>query len=329
MREFSLFLRGIGPETVVTMTLNGQKIDDSTVYEDGTLTLRCSPVLMQSHDYLVVTAEPHTESLVLDQDHRLLMARKLVETMRMESLNKQRLAGQLPQFLAGSLNLTAYEFALVDSQKRALAELLTGCGYQRTHLPGQGGEALILWNNANDERVNYRFLAQDLDRQAVLLQGQVPHFAKLTIIDETVEFQSSEQAAVGRVSVGEWFDSLVARSEDLALQEMAAVIQFDIRGSSGRTAYLAMKDGRVMLGDGQHPQPNTSITAEAADWLAMINGDAGLEEMFMGGKLLITGDLNLILPLAGMVRVNPPRKYLEDGWRLEIEYPNGLRFVNN
>ena len=50
------------------------------------------------------------------------------------------------------------------------------------------------------------------------------------------------------------------------------VVQFEISGAGGRTAYLLQTGQDVNLVDGTHPNADVTITASTADWLSLLNG---------------------------------------------------------
>jgi putative sterol carrier protein len=99
------------------------------------------------------------------------------------------------------------------------------------------------------------------------------------------------------------------------------VVQFDIQGAQGHTAFLTLtEEGDVLLAEGHHEAPDVTITAEDVDWLALINGLIGPEESFLSGKLQISGDLNLALQMAQLISLAPPGTFLPGRWRLDLDY---------
>jgi hypothetical protein len=47
--------------------------------------------------------------------------------------------------------------------------------------------------------------------------------------------------------------------------------------------------------------------------------------MFLEGKIRITGNLELVNRLAGVISLSPPSTYQSDKWRLDVDYLNVLR----
>jgi putative sterol carrier protein len=102
--------------------------------------------------------------------------------------------------------------------------------------------------------------------------------------------------------------------------DLDEVVQFNIGGPGGRTAYLTIAAGAAHLTDGRHPSPSAAVTADAADWLALINGRAKAEELFLAGKLQISGDLQFLLRLADVINAAPKGTFAADRWSLAFDY---------
>ncbi|MEW6776089.1 MAG: SCP2 sterol-binding domain-containing protein [Bdellovibrionota bacterium] len=74
-----------------------------------------------------------------------------------------------------------------------------------------------------------------------------------------------------------------------------AVYKFVLTGDKGGTWLVNLKDKPgVSLGDGD---AGCTITMEAADFLAMNNGELDPQQAFMAGKMMITGDMSLAFKL--------------------------------
>jgi putative sterol carrier protein len=107
--------------------------------------------------------------------------------------------------------------------------------------------------------------------------------------------------------------------KDAALSQ-DAVVQFSIIGVPGHNAYLTINDKQVEITTGQHSGPTVTVQANTPDWLTLINGEGSPEELFLGGKINVTGDLEFVLSLVDVLHIAPPGKYLPDLWRLIFNY---------
>ncbi len=79
--------------------------------------------------------------------------------------------------------------------------------------------------------------------------------------------------------------------------EGAVRVQFHLTGPGGQDWYLVSEGGHHTRHDGTVAQPNTTLTASAADWHAIQRGDIPRTEAFFSGRLKIDGDVNLLLQL--------------------------------
>ncbi|UCC53992.1 MAG: SCP2 sterol-binding domain-containing protein, partial [Anaerolineaceae bacterium] len=102
------------------------------------------------------------------------------------------------------------------------------------------------------------------------------------------------------------------------------VVQLTISGETGRIAHLIMTKGQHIVAEGAHPRPDATFSANALTWLALINGQATPESLIADGGLAYSGDFNLIMSLAGMIRVTPANSYLADYWKLRVCYGDSL-----
>ena len=157
-------------------------------------------------------------------------------------------------------------------------------------------------------------------------------WTRLGVGSPVVLSPNTNKVAGGQRGVGDWFASLVERigSDAATTAPALAVVQFDITGAQGHTAFLTLAEGQgARLTDGTHETPDVSITAVDADWLALINGLIGPEEALLGGKLKISGDINLALQMAEAISLAPPGTYRPGRWRLDVNYLDILTVNNN
>ena len=74
-----------------------------------------------------------------------------------------------------------------------------------------------------------------------------------------------------------------------------AVVQFNLTGDGGGTWAVKIAEGKCQVTEGAAEAPNATVTAAAADYLALTRGELNAMSAFMGGKLKITGDMSLMM----------------------------------
>ena len=71
-----------------------------------------------------------------------------------------------------------------------------------------------------------------------------------------------------------------------------AVVQYEITAPDGNHAYaMRIADGRCEIDKGQAESPRVSLRLGLADFLRLITGAANGMQLFMTGKLKVSGDL--------------------------------------
>lgn len=76
-----------------------------------------------------------------------------------------------------------------------------------------------------------------------------------------------------------------------------SVYQFDLSGDNGGQFWLKVKDGAFEAGEGAHDAPTITLSAAAADFFGVVNGDTAAMSAFMAGKIKIKGDMGQALKL--------------------------------
>jgi putative sterol carrier protein len=89
-------------------------------------------------------------------------------------------------------------------------------------------------------------------------------------------------------------------------QGVNGVIQFELTGEGGGEWHARIAGGQVAVAAGRAENPTVTLTASAANYLAIINGDLSPMSAFMGGKLQIQGDLQLAMKMQKMFRRPEP-----------------------
>ena len=320
-RSFELHFRGIQEEVFVTAVLDGRQMELAPAYDAETNSLIVALPAKKAAQTVVVTVTAVEEGLRLPQTYQLPACRRMLKAFKMDTWVKMRLDQKLPAVVQDVGLLAGYEFSLSAAQIRALVEVISGSGYHRGSVRRADEEEIILWNNDGRDAVTFSLAAEAFNFQREAERGALPRFAVLHVGRDALRWQQGSQMAGGQISVADWFASLVGRLGGKTAGDQTAVVQFDIQGAQGHTAFLTLtEEGDVLLAEGHHEAPDVTITAEDVDWLALINGLIGPEESFLSGKLQISGDLNLALQMAQLISLAPPGTFLPGRWRLDLDY---------
>ena len=103
-------------------------------------------------------------------------------------------------------------------------------------------------------------------------------------------------------SVHEVFENMSRAFIPEQAEGLNAVIQFELSGEGGGDWQVGIADGQVNATAGSADYPNVTISATAEDYLAMVNGDLDPMKAFMGGKIRVKGDVNLVLKMQSMFK---------------------------
>ncbi|MFN2170359.1 MAG: TIM-barrel domain-containing protein [Candidatus Promineifilaceae bacterium] len=326
-RFFELHFRGVQEGVFATAVLDGHALELTPTYDAETNSLIVGLPAKKTAQTIVVTVSAGEEELHLPQTYCLQSSRRMLKAFKMDSWVKMRIDQKLPAIVQDLNLLARYEFSLSAAQTRALVEVISGSGFHRGSVRRADEEEIVLWNNNGSEAISFTLAAEAFNFQREVEQGPLPRFAVLHVGRDALRWQKGTQSTVGQISVADWFGSLidrlglVGRLGANAAGGETAVVQFSIQGAQGYEAFLTLaEDGRVSLAEGYHETADVTITAEDADWLALINGLIGPEEAFLGGKLQIAGDLNLALQMAQLISLAPPGTFLPQRWRLDLNY---------
>lgn len=104
-------------------------------------------------------------------------------------------------------------------------------------------------------------------------------------------------------SVQGFFDALPAKIDPAKLTGMNASFQFIATGDGGGEWYVKIADGKADIQKGKMDSPTISMTAAAADWLALMNGQMNGQTAFITGKLKIQGDMMLAMKLESLFQL--------------------------
>ncbi|MCA9949305.1 MAG: SCP2 sterol-binding domain-containing protein [Anaerolineales bacterium] len=323
-RDYVLLFRGVDVDTAVSTKINGKSQDLPFEYDPVVETLRLTAAHIAPDDHVSIILRTRAGELSAHNETKLSLCRKLVNAFRMDSWVKQTLYLQLPEILVDSTLLDNYELTLTSNQMRALVEIITGAGCYQRDLRRSQGQEILLWSNHQTDAVTSRLAGVDVNGRSRTLTGPLPKFAALTLDKNALTMHVGIYPVQGHISIDSWFNSLPDRLRDGDIGDLDAVIQFDVLGENGRSAYVSREHGRLTLTAGVHKQPNAGMAASAEDWLALINGTETPENLFVQGKLTISGDFELLISLAAAFDITPPGKFQPNRWRLTLNYNDVL-----
>lgn len=85
------------------------------------------------------------------------------------------------------------------------------------------------------------------------------------------------------------------------IEESTVKVQFHLTGSGGQDWYLVADRGNGTRHTGVTEGAEVTLTASAADWGAIQRGEMDRTQAYLGGKLVIEGDMTLLMQLDDMI----------------------------
>ena len=74
-----------------------------------------------------------------------------------------------------------------------------------------------------------------------------------------------------------------------------AVIQLNLTGEGGGSWFVSVAEGKCEVSPGVAPTPGATVTATAADYLAVGRGELNPMSAFMSGKIKATGNMGMLM----------------------------------
>jgi putative sterol carrier protein len=108
-------------------------------------------------------------------------------------------------------------------------------------------------------------------------------------------------------TVREVFDGMPATFIGEKAAGMNAVVQFEITGEGGGKWYAAIENGELRVVEGEREDASLTLTAAAADYLAISTGRLNGQLAFMTGRLRAKGDLALAMKMQLIFKQPAPR----------------------
>ncbi len=100
-------------------------------------------------------------------------------------------------------------------------------------------------------------------------------------------------------SIEQLMQQLPERFQPDKAANVNAVIQFNLTGEGGGAYTVSIADGKCAVSSGTAPAPNATVSAAAADYLAIARGEMNPMTAFMTGKIRVTGDMGLMMKVLG------------------------------
>jgi len=95
------------------------------------------------------------------------------------------------------------------------------------------------------------------------------------------------------ISLNERFEGMAKLAfRPLKARGWNAVLQYLIEGPGGGNHYLVIKDQTCEHYEGVADQPTLTITANAEDWQAIVEGRLDGQEAYFSGKMRVSGNMN-------------------------------------
>jgi putative sterol carrier protein len=319
-RAYTLLLRGIA-DAPVLVEKNGVAHDCTVDYDEDAAVLTVAAISLSPADTLTVTVTSAAESLIAARDHRMTSCLKLLRACRLDTNLKSLLDMRLADIVAHPSLLADFQLLLSESINRAFAEIITAAGAHRATDPADGGKRVILWNNAASPDVTFSFVGRPLvGWSAVRRAGPVPTFAVFKQSGKQLKVDLGTGAARAG-DVTQWLDNLVAGFRPEKAGDLDVVVQFNFGAENGQQAYAHLSGGTLTVVSGVHDSPDVSIEADAGAWLALVYGEADPADLFLSGKLLVSGDMNLMMRLADLLVGGAEQMVFEfERWKLTINF---------
>jgi putative sterol carrier protein len=96
------------------------------------------------------------------------------------------------------------------------------------------------------------------------------------------------------------FQSLPAKLDPAAAEDMDAVYQFDLSGPQGGHYLVKIHDGVCVVEEGIHADPHVTLSMVGEDCIRILNGELSGQAVVMSGRLRISGDIGLAMQLKAL-----------------------------
>lgn len=100
----------------------------------------------------------------------------------------------------------------------------------------------------------------------------------------------------GLSDIAEGFATMQSRFKPDEAGDMRVRMQFVLTGPGGGSWFVVIKNGRCTVTRGTGSSPDTTLTASAADYLKITNGEMNKLWALVRGKLRVSGDMGKVRP---------------------------------
>lgn len=109
--------------------------------------------------------------------------------------------------------------------------------------------------------------------------------------------EQEQEASALFPTLDSYFRTLEGRFQPTAAAGVFGVVQFDLQGADGYELFIVLDDSTMSAEKGRHASPSVTITMQADDFLALLNGRLDGPLAFATGQGQISGDLLLAISL--------------------------------
>jgi putative sterol carrier protein len=99
----------------------------------------------------------------------------------------------------------------------------------------------------------------------------------------------------------ELFESLPARFRAERAGDLQAIYAFELTGDDGGSWSVRVGEGSLTVEQGLAADADVTVTASAADWMAIVEGRMDPQLAYLTKKLRVSGNLQLALRLREVV----------------------------
>ena len=105
------------------------------------------------------------------------------------------------------------------------------------------------------------------------------------------------------ITVKDIITAIPSRFDAEAAGDWEASIQFEFSYDDKDTENWAVevKDGTCTVSEGTVENPSATVKTAAETWIGMTTGDVNPMQAFMGGNMVVTGDMTLMLQMQAVM----------------------------
>lgn len=131
---------------------------------------------------------------------------------------------------------------------------------------------------------------------------QVTPVPATTVRRPTIDATAFVARRAGTGSIREGFATMQSRFLPAEAKGFDARFQFRLSGPGGGTWFVVIKDGTCTVKAGEGTHPDTTLSASAADYLKIVNGEMNKIVALLRRKLRVDGDMGKVRRFFGCFR---------------------------